>query len=68
MQLDVLHMSNMEKPIVDKIMLLYWKENLGLRKIAGLLSISHTTVWRVVQQNPPPTAIMKRYGTILAEI
>ena len=54
-----------------RILELFWVKGMGLRKIAKVLGdISHTTVWRIVNESEPPNNIrkmLKRYGPLLGE-
>ena len=59
------------KAHVQRVLNLYWKKNIGLRQIAELEGISHSTVSRIVNSNPAPEfahSILKKYGTIVAQI
>ncbi len=61
--------NRVDKSMRKRILELYWHENMGLRKIAELLEVSHTTVWRVVNENEPPKSVrdaLKRFGPLLA--
>ena len=59
------------KAQVQRVLNLYWKKNIGLRQIAELEGISHSTVSRIVNNNPAPefaASVLKKYGTVLAQI
>ncbi|MBS3068706.1 helix-turn-helix domain-containing protein [Candidatus Micrarchaeota archaeon] len=55
-----------------QILHLFWRENKSYRDIAGLLDVSHTTVWRIVQENEPPLSVrmkLAKFGPLVgAEI
>lgn len=53
-----------------QVLNLFWNENKSYREIASLLNVSHTTVWRVVQENEPPLHVrikLARFVPLLGE-
>ena len=55
---------------IKRILELYWKEGKSLRAIENIEGVSHTTVWRIIQDNPPPASVRKtleKFGPLLGE-
>lgn len=47
------------------ILELYWKRNLGVRKIADYVGLSKMTVWREIQRNGIPEEISERLAVLI---
>ncbi len=57
-----------DRETTEKIIQLYWYERLSLREIGRRLkTVSHTTIWRVVSDQPTPVAIREKLEKYLKQ-
>lgn len=62
---SIVEASPHQDKVKEKVLDLYWKGKLGLRAIAKLVDISHTTVWRIINENEPPITVREKLDKYL---